>query len=71
MEWNGQFAERISASQPVRLTDGRVMVPVGGADVDSLTEVRRAPSRGRRRTVAPPGGKGGSFPPMGGRPKIM
>ena len=21
--------------------------------------------------VAPPGGKGGSFPPMGGRPKIM
>ena len=22
-------------------------------------------------TVAPPGGKGGSFPPMGGRPKIM
>ena len=59
MEWNGQFAERISASQPVRLTDGRVMVPLGRAAVNSLTEER---SRGRRRPVAPPGGKGGSFP---------
>ena len=50
---------------------GNSRVAISTAEISSLDARNVSMSWELTEPVAPPGGKGGSFPPMDGRPKIM